>query len=116
MDFLLFGSSVTMQRCWYDSGGLTWHGWGWAWRHLGMHGHIARLICVNVIFLVCHRYYKENRVVSKTFFASFCILQYIGLVETHVIYYSKLFLDVYCNMGLSIMSPSPNYILQMCHY
>ncbi|PRQ18312.1 hypothetical protein RchiOBHm_Chr7g0204591 [Rosa chinensis] len=55
-------------------------------------------VTYRVIFPLCHRYVKANRVVNRAFFASWCLVQYIYLVETHDSI-SGHSLDAYCNQG-----------------
>ncbi|PRQ39219.1 hypothetical protein RchiOBHm_Chr4g0422751 [Rosa chinensis] len=53
-------------------------------------------VTYRVIFSLCHRYVKANRVASSALFASWCVVEYIYLIETLVIISGRS-LDAYCN-------------------
>ncbi|PRQ39256.1 hypothetical protein RchiOBHm_Chr4g0423141 [Rosa chinensis] len=61
-------------------------------------------VTYRVIFPLCHRYVKANRVASRALFASWCFFEYMYYVEIPDII-SGHTLDAYCNQGFRLNVP-----------
>ncbi|PRQ39664.1 hypothetical protein RchiOBHm_Chr4g0427731 [Rosa chinensis] len=67
---------------------------------------VMMFFCDRVIFPVCHRYVKANRVAIGALFANWCLLEYIDFVGAFGII-SRDSLDIYCNLGFKLHVPPP---------